>query len=314
MRSVIRINGRAVPRGARELIGIDVGRRRRESGGRLPVCVFRGREKGPSLLITAGLHGDELNGIEAMRRMISDGSVIPDAGTVIALPMANVWGFLNSSRLTRDGRDLNRGFPGSHSDAESQRIALAIMRHVLPVADFGIDLHSGGVSENFPHIRCTSSAPDDMELARAFAPPFILDSPPGEGTFRKAARLAGKCVLVYEGGRSGILSEFAVTECVNGLLRLMDNLGMIRTGAPERNETRVISETQAVTSPCAGDYLPLVSCGAEVKKGEILASVSNIENGCEVTITSPADGFALSVRPARRVNESDPLVTIALPA
>ncbi|KAB2822966.1 MAG: succinylglutamate desuccinylase/aspartoacylase family protein, partial [Candidatus Dadabacteria bacterium] len=102
MRTVIRINGRAVPRGAKELIGIDVGRRRRESVGRLPVCVLRGREKGPSLLITAGLHGDELNGIEAIRRMISDGSIVPDAGTVIALPMANVWGFLNSSRLTRD--------------------------------------------------------------------------------------------------------------------------------------------------------------------------------------------------------------------
>lgn len=314
MRSVIRINGRAVPRGARELIGIDVGRRRRESGGRLPVCVFRGGEKGPSLLITAGLHGDELNGIEAIRRMISDGSILPDAGTVIALPMANVWGFLNSSRLTRDGRDLNRGFPGSRSDAESQRIALAIMRHVLPMADFGIDLHSGGVSENFPHIRCTSSAPDDMDLARAFAPPFILDSPPGEGTFRKAARLAGKSVLVYEGGRSGILSELAVTECVNGLLRLMDNLGMIRTGAPERNETRVISETQGVTSPCAGDYLPLVSCGAEVTKGKILASISGAENAGTITIPSPADGFVLSVRPASRVNESDLLVTIALPA
>jgi uncharacterized protein len=314
MRSVIRINGRAVPRGARELIGIDVGRRWRESGGRIPVCVFRGGEKGPSLLITAGLHGDELNGVEAMRRMISDGSIVPDAGTVIALPMANVWGFLNSSRLTRDGRDLNRGFPGSRSGAESQNIAQAIMRHVLPMADFGIDLHSGGASENFPHIRCAADSSYDMELARAFAPPFILDSLPGEGTFRKAARLAGKSVLVYEGGRPGILSEFAVTECVNGLLRLMDNLGMIRTGAPERNETRVILETQAVTSPCAGDYLPLVSCGDEVTKGEILANISGAENGGTITITSPADGFAISVRPALRVNESDPLVTIALPA
>jgi len=314
MRTVIRINGRAVPRGAKELIGIDVGRRRRESVGRLPVCVFRGGEKGPSLLITAGLHGDELNGIEAIRRMISDGSIVPDAGTVIALPMANVWGFLNSSRLTRDGRDLNRGFPGSRSGAESQRIALAIMRHVLPMADFGIDLHSGGASENFPHIRCTSSAPSDMELARAFAPQFILDSPPAEGTFRKAARLAGKSVLVFEGGRSGILSEFAVTECVNGILRLMDNLGMILTGAPERNETKVIEKTETVSSACAGDYSPLVSCGEEVAGGQPIAQVSDAENGKLITLISPADGFALSVRPARSVNKSDPLVTLGLPA
>jgi predicted deacylase len=313
MRTVIRINGRSVPRGARELIGIDVGRRRRESGGRLPVCVIRGREKGPSLLITAGLHGDELNGIEAIKRMISDGSIVPDAGTVIALPMVNVWGFLNSSRLTRDGRDLNRGFPGSRSDAESQSIALAIMRHVLPMADFGIDLHSGGVSENFPHIRCTSSTPDDMELARAFAPPFILDSPPGEGTFRKAAHLAGKSVLVFEGGRSGILSEFAVTECVNGILRLMDNLGMILTGAPERNETKVIEKTETVSSTRAGDYSPLVSCGEEVAEGQPIARISGAEDSALFTIVSPCNGFALSVRPARRVNESDPLVTIALP-
>jgi predicted deacylase len=314
MRTVIRINGRAVPRGAKELIGIDVGRRRRESGGRLPVCVFRGSDKGPSLLITAGLHGDELNGIEAIRRMMSDGSIVPDAGTVIALPMANVWGFLNSSRFTRDGRDLNRGFPGSRSGAESQSIALAIMRHILPMADFGIDLHSGGVSENFPHIRCAADTSGDMKLARAFAPPFILDSPPAEGTFRKAARLAGKSVLVFEGGRSGILSEFAVTECVNGILRLMDNLGMILTGAPERNATTVIEKTETVSSACAGDYSPLVTCGAEVKKGDILARVSDTENGGTVTITSPADGFVLSVRPARTVNASDPLITIALPS
>jgi len=312
MMSVIRIYGRAVPRGGREFIGLDVDARLKEAGLRLPVCVFRGLETGPVLLITAGVHGDELNGVEAVRRMISDGSIIPDAGTVIALPMANVWGFLNSSRLTRDGRDLNRGFPGSRSGVESQSIALAIMRHVLPSADCGIDLHSGGASENYPHIRCAADSPLDMELARAFAPPFILDSPPGDGTFRKAARLAGKSVLLYEGGRSGILSEFAVTECVNGLLRLMDSLGMTESGAPERNETRVVMQTETVRASCSGDYSPLVPCGAEVTKGQIIARMYGEENSGAVEIFSPADGAALSVRPSRRVNESDPLVTIAL--
>jgi hypothetical protein len=225
-----------------------------------------------------------------------------------------VWGFLNSSRFLPDGMDLNRGFPGARSGTLSQKIALAIMRVLLPAADCGLDLHSGGVSENYPHIRCAADSFEDMELARAFAPPFILDSPLREGTFRKAARFSGKSVLVYEGGESRRISEFAVAECTNGILRLMDYLGMTASGAPERNETRVIQKTETVSSACAGDYSPLVRCGAEVRKGEMIAKISEAGNGGIIAATSPANGFALSVRRARPVHAGDPLVTIALPA
>jgi hypothetical protein len=314
MKRAIKINGRLIPRDGKEFLRIEVASHRRAGAVRLPVCVWRGEEDGPVLLITAGLHGDELNGVEALRRMITSGSIVPDSGTVIALPIANVWGFLNSSRFLPDGMDLNRGFPGARSGTLSQKIALAIMRDLLPAADCGLDLHSGGVSENYPHIRCTAGAPGDMELARAFAPPFILDSPLMEGTFRKAAWLSGKRVLVYEGGESRRISEYAVTECMNGILRLMEYLGMTASGAPERNETRVIQKTETVSSACAGDYSPLVRCGAEVSKGDILAAVSDPASGECTELTAREDGFALSVRHAGRVNESDPLVTIALPA
>jgi hypothetical protein len=314
MKRAIKINGRLIPPGGKEFLRLEIGSRRRESDVKLPICAWRGEEEGPVLLITAGLHGDELNGVEALRRMIASGTIVPDAGAVIALPIANVWGFLNSSRFLPDGMDLNRGFPGARSGTLSQKIALAIMRELLPAADCGLDLHSGGVSENYPHIRCTAGAPGDMELARAFSPPFILDSPLKEGTFRKAAWLSGKSVLVYEGGEPRRLSELAVSECINGILRLMDYLGMTSSGAPERNETMVLEKTALVRAVCKGDYRPGITCGAEVRKGDTLASVSDAASGNCSEITAREAGFALSVRHASRVNESDPLVTIALPA
>ncbi len=308
MKKAIRINGRVIPRGGREVFGMEI-----ESGARagalsLPVCVFRGEEDGPVLLVTAGLHGDELNGIEALRRMISDGSIEPDAGAVIALPIANVWGFLNSSRFLPDGKDLNRGFPGSVPGSLSQNIAGAIMRRVLPLADCGLDLHSGGESENYPHIRCDTSHPGNMELARAFSPPFILNSPLRDGTFRKAAWQSGKNVLVYEGGESRRLSEFAVSECVNGILRIMDHLRMTGSGAPERNETRVIEKSAWVRAKHRGAYSPRLSCGARVSRGDILADITGADGAGPSGIAAKASGYALSVRPAQDICKDDFLI------
>ena len=313
MKRAIKINGRLIPRGGREFLGIEIDSRMRAGPVSLPVCVFSGEEDGPVLLITAGLHGDELNGIEALRRMISDGSIAPDAGTVIALPIANVWGFLHSSRFLSDGKDLNRGFPGSVSGTLSQKMARAIMRHVLRAADCGLDLHSGGKSENYPHIRCETSVPGNMELARAFSPPFILNSPLREGTFRKAAWLSGKNVLVYEGGESRRLSEFAVSECVNGILRIMDYLNMTGSGAPERNETRVIEKSTLVRAERRGAYSPRVSCGARVIKGDILADITGAEDAGPVSITAKASGYVLSVKPAQQTTKGGFLINLGIP-
>lgn len=313
MRSDIKINGKLIPRGGREFLGIEIATHRRAGAVSLPVCVFRGEEAGPVLLITAGVHGDELNGVEALRRMISDGSIEPDAGTVIALPIANVWGFLNSSRFLPDGRDLNRGFPGSASGSLAVKIARTIMQNILPSADCGIDLHSGGASLNYPHIRCDTSVPENMELARAFSPPFILNSPLMEGTFRKAAWLTGKNVLVYEGGESRRLSEFAVSECVNGILRLMEYMGMTGTGAPEGNETRVIGRASWVRAKCGGNYSLHVGCGSEVRKGDLLASISGKEGGEEVSLRAKRSGYALCVRSAPAVCKGDALINLGIP-
>jgi predicted deacylase len=312
MKRAIKINGRLIPKGGKEFLRIEIGSHRREGAIRLPVCVWRGEEDGPVLLITAGLHGDELNGVESLRRMITDGSIVPDAGTVIALPIANVWGFLNSSRFLPDGKDLNRGFPGSRTGPLSQKMALAIMQHLLPSADCGLDLHSGGVNENYPHIRCVTGAPGNMELALAFAPPFILDSPLMEGTFRKAAWLSGKNVLVYEGGESRSLSEFAVTECINGILRIMDHLGMTGSGAPERNETKVVEKSSFVRAGSTGDYYPSVPCGAKVGKGDLLARVYDTVSGEHSEITAQENAVALSVRRAQPVREHDLLIHLGI--
>jgi uncharacterized protein len=312
MRRNLKINGNAFPPGRSAFLSIDIAAHRRTGAVNLPVYVFRAEEPGPALLITAGFHGDELNGIEALRRMISNGSITPDSGAVIAVPIANVWGFLNSSRFLPDGKDLNRGFPGSVTGSLAKKIARTIMQNILPAADFGIDLHSGGASLNYPHIRCDTGVKENLELARAFSPPFILNSPFMEGTFRKAAWLAGKNVLVYEGGESRRLSEFAVSECVNGILRLMDYLDMTRGGAPERNDTRVIDRSSWVRAECGGSYSLHIGCGCEVRKGDLLARISAREGGEGMSLLAEESGYALSVRSANEVRKGDPLINLGI--
>jgi predicted deacylase len=306
------INGSVVPPGGKAFLPIKVATHRRAGAVYLPVCVFRGKEAGPALLVTAGFHGDELNGIEALRRMISNGSIIPDAGTVIAVPIANVWGFLNSSRFLPDGKDLNRGFPGSASGSLAKKMARTIMKGILPAVDFGIDLHSGGASLNYPHLRCDTGVAENMELARAFSPPFILNSPLMEGTFRKAAWLSEKNVLVYEGGESRKLSEFAISESVNGILRLMAYLDMTHGGAPERNDTRVIDRSSWVRAECGGSYSLYIDCGCEVRKGDLLASISAGEGGRGVSLLAEESGYAICVRSADEVQKGDAIINLGI--
>ncbi|MFI5322532.1 MAG: succinylglutamate desuccinylase/aspartoacylase family protein [Thermodesulfobacteriota bacterium] len=308
----LNINGNVIPPGKGASLSILIGTHRSAGSVYLPVCVFRGEAPGPALLITAGFHGDELNGVEALKRMISDGSIMPDAGTVIAVPIANVWGFLNSSRYLPDGKDLNRGFPGSTAGSLAKKIARTIMQSILTAADFGIDLHSGGASLNYPHLRCDTGVAENLELARAFSPPFILNSPLMEGTFRKAAWLTGKNVLVYEGGESRKLSEFAVSECVNGILRLMDYLDMTRGGAPERNDTRVIDRSSWLRAERSGSYSLHIDCGCEVKKGDLLARISPEEGGDGVSLLAEESGYALCVRSANEVRKGDPLINLGI--
>lgn len=312
MNRYITINGRKIAAGKNALVNLRIAKLPTHTVIDLPIYVYRGEEDGPVLLITSGLHGDELNGVETLRRMISDGSVVPDRGTVIAVPIVNVYGFLNNSRYLPDGRDLNRSFPGTKSGSLAGRLAWTMMNDVLPIVDFGIDLHTGGANTNFPQVRCDASNEKNLELARAFAPPFIVNSPLRDGSFRKAADKKGKSVLVYEGGESLRFDELAITECINGVLRLMDYLEMTDNGAPEKNETRVIMKNTWIRAQTSGLYRPFVACGDTVKKGQVLATITDPFGEAEIKTKARHKGYVIGLRSIPVVNRGDALINIGL--
>jgi predicted deacylase len=155
----------------------------------IPVFIFRSKIKGPTLLLSAGMHGEEINGIEIIRKIITRDDIKNlKCGNIIAIPVINSVSFLFGSRDLPDGRDLNRCFPGNKNGSIGSRIAYDLMKHIVPLIDFGVDFHTGGAKiNNTPQIRCVFEFPENIALAQKFSPPLIIDSNYREGTFRKQA-------------------------------------------------------------------------------------------------------------------------------
>ena len=173
----VEINGVKIPKGKVTEINIIISQLPSHTVIDLPVYAFRGKEDGPVLLLTAGLHGDEINGIEVIRRLIVEDALMPEKGMVIAIPLVNVYGFIYNSRNLPDGKDLNRSFPGSVNGSLANRLAYILMNEVIPLADFGVDFHTGGSRiTNYPQIRCVMSNAINHELASAFGAPYLIYS------------------------------------------------------------------------------------------------------------------------------------------
>ncbi|MFN3315830.1 MAG: succinylglutamate desuccinylase/aspartoacylase family protein, partial [Raineya sp.] len=241
----------------------------------MPVFVYKGKEKGHNLLLTAGIHGDEINGIVILRRLISEKYLMPDAGTVIAVPLVNIYGFLQNSRNLPDGKDLNRCFPGTQTGSIASQIACIVSKIILPNVDFGVDFHTGGNKiGNYPQIRCVLSDKKNMELAHYFAPPFILQSELIDKSFRKEAAKKNKSILVYEGGESLRLDELSIQEGVRGIKRLMHHLGMKKNSDLDLSRKSVILEkTSWLRAKTAGIFDCRVLTGDFVRKNQILAHI-----------------------------------------
>src|SRR3954462_6001660 len=226
---LLHINGTDIKPGSSAQINLNLYQLPTKTVIEIPVYVFRSIHPGPTILLLAGMHGDEINGIEIVRRLISRKEVRkPLCGSIIAIPVINVISFLYGSRELPDGRDLNRCFPGSKKGSIGSRIAFDLMKHILPVIDFGVDFHTGGARiNNYPQIRCVFDFPDNVQLAERFSPPLIIDSTYREGTFRHEAAKKDKPILVYEGGESMRFDYDAINEGVNGCLRLMHSYQVI---------------------------------------------------------------------------------------
>lgn len=279
----------------------------------IPVFVFRSKIKGPTLLLSAGMHGEETNGIEIIRKIITRDEIKKlNCGSVIAIPVINSVSFLFGSRDLPDGRDLNRCFPGKKTGSFGSRIAFDIMKEIIPLIDFGVDFHTGGARiNNTPQIRCVFEFAENLLLAEKFSPPIIIDSPYREGTLRKESAKKGKPILVYEGGESMRFDYTAINEGVNGCLRLLKNYKMIDIDAPNNHSVKIKKDTW-VRAHSSGLFHMKASNGAYVEKGELLGVICNPFGNIEHQIHSLHDGYIVGINNHPVVNQGDALIHLGM--
>jgi predicted deacylase len=259
------------------------------------------------------MHGDEINGMEIVRRLLDSGLHQPKRGTTVCMPIVNVYGFLNYSRDVPDGKDINRSFPGSKNGSLASRVAYNLMHEVIPYVDYGIDFHTGGAMRaNYPQVRAVLRNEKNMELANAFRAPFTIDAPFRPNSLRKEASRKGKNIIVYEGGESLRFDQQAIEEGVAGTLRLMKFLNMI-DWAPEPNEeNRVIWSTSWIRARNAGLFQSNVKCGQLVHKGEWVGTITDPFGEFKEQVVASETGYVIGLNNIPVINAGDALMHLGM--
>ena len=307
----ITIGDEAVVPGEQKLLKISIDRLPTGTLIDIPVYVFNAKKPGPTILIQAGLHGDEINGIEIVRRMLQERRFKIRKGAVIAVPILNIFGFIHFSRDVPDGKDVNRSFPGSKTGSLASRIAYHYTTDILNQMDFGIDLHTGGAQRsNFPQIRFTEEDERSRELAKTFNAPFTFPARLIRGSFRNAAFRMGKPTVVYEAGESMRFDDFGILQGMKGILNLLKNFGMITRIDPpytKRNKTINLKDRKWLRAPTAGMFIPEVTNGSSFAKGQLLGIVTDTYAKHRKRIKAPFDGHVICINHQAVVNQGDAL-------
>ncbi len=289
-------------------LNLDVAKLHTSTPIQVPVIVQRAKEDGPVLLLMAGMHGDEINGMEIVRRMIRKGWNKPTAGTIICIPVFNIFGFLNVSRELPDGRDLNRSFPGSQSGSLASQFAFHFMKEIAPKVDYVIDFHTGSAQRsNAPQVRCVFNSLESLELARVFNPPFIINSSFIPKSVRESMKKMGKSILLFEGGKTNSINEDIIKEGLDGIKRVMDYLSF-RSFKTDNDENRIplfIQSSKWIRASHSGMLRVFVKNGAKIEKGEVLGVISDPFGKIERKIKSPIDGYVFCVNETPVVNKGD---------
>ncbi|MDX1584399.1 MAG: succinylglutamate desuccinylase/aspartoacylase family protein, partial [Thermoanaerobaculia bacterium] len=227
------INGEEIPRGSRRRIEIPVARLPSGPLLSLPVIVLRGESDGPSVFLDAAIHGDEIDGIDTILNILDRLSPASLKGTVIAVPVVNVYGFMTQDRYLPDRRDLNRSFPGSESGSMAARLANLFMTEVVRHCSVGIDFHAGSLHRtNMPQLRADLSDPETLRLAEAFGPRVIVNAKLRPGSLREAAGKLGIKVLVHEAGEPSRFDPVSMKQGIQGTIRVLYALGLIDQEPP----------------------------------------------------------------------------------
>jgi len=311
----ISIGGTEIPPGERATIDLPLARVYSHVDLNMVVQVVRGRRSGPTLCVAAGIHGDEINGVEIVRRLLRQKALSRLRGTLIAVPVVNVFGFIQQTRYLPDRRDLNRSFPGSERGSLAARLAHLFMTEVISHCDYCIDLHTAAVHRtNLPQVRATLNGNEDIgRLARAFGAPVIIDSRVRDGSLREAVQARGIPLLLYEAGEALRIDEIAVRAGVRGTISVMREIGMLpksRSRKP-RHQPTIALDSSWVRAPGSGMLQSNVKLGALVREGDLLGRLMNPYGEGETRIVSEGEGIVIGMTRIPLLNEGDAAFHVA---
>lgn len=312
---VLEILGEKIKPGQSAEVSFNVAKLHTRTPVDVPIIIERSKKPGPTILFTAGIHGDEINGIEIVRQLISKGINKPKIGTTICIPVLNIFGFINMARAFPDGRDLNRVFPGVKNGSLASRVAYELIHEVVPHVDFIVDFHTGGAYRfNAPQIRIEKGSEDDDVMAEIFGAPFILYSKNLNKSFRNACNKLGKPILLYEGGKSFDLDNTVTNTGVNGAKRIMNHFGMLRRQfkvTEPKKECVKITESSWMRAKHSGMFKATIKVGIEVKIGDDIGNITDPYGKFNHFVKAKYSGYIININQSPIVYQGDALFHIS---
>jgi hypothetical protein len=314
-RAPIEIAGQIVAPGEQKTVVLPVPDTSLRQGSGMPVHVLHGRREGPSMFVTAAIHGDELNGIETVRRLINLKRLKSIAGTLYAVPVVNIYGFTTNTRYLPDRRDLNRFFPGKTGGSLASELAKVLFENIVERCQFGIDLHTGSNHrENLPHLRGDMENEVVLNMAKAFGAPLALTLSGTEGTMRYAAEEQGVKILLFEAGEALRFDEFSIRAGVRGVTSVMEHLGMLtlrKSLKKKKIPMQVAHDRTWCRANASGLFKAKVKLGQRVSKGEPLGAIFDPYGTQHSTVESPKDGVVIGAQSLPTVYKGDAVMHIA---
>ncbi|EAR11572.1 hypothetical protein PI23P_00160 [Polaribacter irgensii 23-P] len=305
--------GKEIPEGKRTVLDLEVAKLHTRTTVKVPVIVERSSKPGPVVLLLAGIHGDETNGVGIIREIINLEINKPKNGTIICIPVFNIFGYLIQTREFPDGRDLNRMFPGTLNGSLASQFAYQFTKEIAPFVDYVIDFHTGGGErDNIAQIRCSKDDTKSLELAKVFNPPIIVFSNKITKSLRDTLHKMGKTVLLFEGGKSKELSPTIINEGVNGTKNVLIHLGLIEGTIAVRESPIYVERAKWLRASHSGMFKIKVTIGSYVKKKEVLGVLQDPFGEFKKKIYAPFNGHIFCINKTPIVNKGDALFHMSI--
>lgn len=312
---ILHILGESILLGESREINFNVAKLHTTTSVEVPVLIERSKISGSTVLITAGIHGDEVNGVEIVRQIIAKGINKPKKGTIICIPIINIFGFLHMDREFPDGRDLNRMFPGTKTGSLASRVAYKLMREIVPQVDLIIDYHTGGSDRfNAAQIRIINNDSALDELARIFGAPFVLYSKNLNKSFRNTCHKIGIPMLLFEGGKSFHFNTTITNTGVNGAKRVLHHLDMLHAKfkiSKPKKKCVVISESKWIRAKYSGMFRASALINKAVNEGDIIGHITDPFGKFHHFVKAENSGYIFNVNQAPIVYKGDALFHIS---